>query len=111
MGFKGGFFFPVSFMLEVGRFFRFVGLRDWGDCGYFKGWMGFMGRVGEESGRGGGRVGEWDSGGAEGRGGEEEEEEEKMGRDGDGERWRWNGVCVYDCTDVNEYTRFTNEKE
>lgn len=28
---------------------------DWGDCGYFKGWMGFLGRVGEE-------VGEWESG-------------------------------------------------
>lgn len=28
---------------------------DWGDCGYFKGWMGFMGRVGECE----RRVGEW----------------------------------------------------
>lgn len=58
------------------------------------------------------RVGEWDSGGAEGRGGEGREEEAREGEyDGEGERWRWNGVCVYDCTDVNEYTRFTNEKE
>lgn len=57
------------------------------------------------------RVGEWDSGGAEGRGGEEEEEAREGEDQGDGERWGWNGVCVYDCTDVNEYTRFTNEKE
>lgn len=57
MGFKGGrfWFFLVAFLLEGGGFFRFVGLWDWGDCGYFKGWMGFMGRVGEE-------VGEWESG-------------------------------------------------
>lgn len=48
-------FFLVAFRLEVGGFFRFVGLGDWGDCGYFKGWMGFLGRVGEE-------VGEWESG-------------------------------------------------
>lgn len=56
---------------------------DWGDCGYFKRTMGFMGRVGEE-------VGEWESGtlvkwrGGEGKG---REEEAREGEDhGDGER-------------------------
>lgn len=72
--------------------------------------MGFMGRVGEEVRESGnrrvvreGRVG-W-------RGGEGKKKKGRGKDDGDGERWGWNGVCVYDCTDVNEYTRFTNEKE
>lgn len=56
-------FFWFAFLLEVGGFFRFVGLGDWGDCGYFKRTMGFLGRVGEES----GRVGLW-WGGGQGRG-------------------------------------------
>lgn len=79
MDFKGG-----RFWVFFGCFF--VGGRgilsicwvagDWEDCGYFKGWMGFMGRVGE-----------WDSGGAEGRGGKEEEAREgEDDGDWDGER-------------------------
>lgn len=65
-----------------------------------------MGRVEEE-------VGEYESGtlvrrrGGEGKG---REEEAREGEDDGDERRRWNGVCVYDCTDVNEYTIFTNEK-
>lgn len=101
------FFLPVSFGGRGG--FRFVGLGAIGGIVDIlkDGWDSW----GEwemrwES----GRVGEWDSGGAEGRQGEEEEAREGE-YDGDGERWGWNGVCVYDCTDVNEYTRFTNEKE
>lgn len=44
-----------------------------------------------------------------GRGGKKKQGKGRMmGRE---EIWGWNGVCVYDCTDVNEYTRFTNEKE
>lgn len=76
------FFFFGCFFVGGGGFFRFCWFAgDWGDCGYFKGWMGFMGRVGEE-------VGEWDSGEVEGRGGEEEGaregEDDGMGRDEDG---------------------------
>lgn len=72
-GFFGCFFVGGGGILSICWF-----AGDWGDCGYFKGWMGFLGRVGEE-------VGEWDSGGVEGRGGEEEEARE--GEDhGDGER-------------------------
>lgn len=53
--FKGGFFFVFGFFWREGGFSLCWFGGDWGDCGYFKGWMGFMGRVGEE-------LGEWESG-------------------------------------------------
>lgn len=81
MGFKGFLFF--FWFLFWGGFVSVGGggilsicwfAGDWGDCGYFKGWMGFLGRVGEE-------VGEWESGTlVRWRGGEEKgREEERKG--------------------------------
>lgn len=86
--------FEKGFLVFLGCFFVGGGeilsicwfAGDWGDCGYFKGWMGFLGRVGEER-------GEYESGtlvrwrGGEEKGREEEERKGRMmglGRDGDG---------------------------
>lgn len=60
MDFEGGgfVFFFFRFLLERGDFLRgffWFSFLGRGDCGYFKRWMGFMGRVGEE-------VGEYESG-------------------------------------------------
>lgn len=102
MDFKGGeilFFFGLLFCWRWGDSFD---LLVWGIGGIVDilhdGW--------DSWGEWERRVGEYESGtlvrwrGGEGKGRE----------DGD-DRRRWNGVCVYDCTDVNEYTRFTIEKE
>lgn len=62
-----------------------------------------MGRVGED-------VVEWESGEVGWGGVGWRGRRRRRRKEEDGERWGWNGVCVYDCTDVNKYTRFTNEK-